>query len=73
MFDQILVEKGVVSHPKTKEILAKFSNPTIKEIDDYSKIFGRVYKPHYLKETNLNLFLAKKKGKLVKKLSLIHI
>ncbi len=67
MFDQILVEKNIAQHPKTKEILAKFANPNIKEIEDYSKIFGRVYKPHHLKYKSMNLFLAQKKGQLVKK------
>lgn len=66
MFKTIFVETGVKDLPKTGEILARFKNSKVEYIDNYEQIWGRVKKPYLHKRTDLNLFLARKKGQLVK-------
>jgi spore photoproduct lyase len=65
-FEHIFVEKDVFDHPRTKTLLSKLSSPTVTEIDRYDDIFGRARKPYLHKRTNLNAFIAKKRGTLIK-------
>jgi len=67
MFDQVLVEKDLASHPQVEKILARFKNVPMLWIDRYDEYWGKFKKPYLHKRTNLNLFLANKRGQLVKK------
>jgi spore photoproduct lyase len=66
MFEIIYIEKQLLDHPRVLDILKKYPNSEIKEIDKVEDVFGRVKKPYLQKRTNLNLFLGEKKGQLVK-------
>jgi len=67
MFDQILVEKDLASHPQVEKILSRLKNVPVLWIDRYDDYWGKYKKPYLHKRSNLNLFLANKKGQLVKK------
>lgn len=66
MFEKIFVEKQIRTHPKTLEIIQRFPQSEIREIEKVEDVFGKVKKPYLQKRTNLNLFLGEKKGQLVK-------
>jgi spore photoproduct lyase len=66
MFSRIFVEKSVGHLPQIAIIKERFSNTPVTEIDAIEDIFGRVKKPYLQKRSNLQLFLGKKKGTLVK-------
>lgn len=66
MFDTIFVEEDIKQTPKVEEILLRFKASKVKTIPRYDDVWGRVKKPYLHKRTNLNLFLARKKGQLVK-------
>lgn len=66
MFNKIFIEKGQEESIVTKNVLNKHPNIPIKYIDKIEDIWGRVKKPYLQKRTNLNLFIGKKKGQLVK-------
>lgn len=66
MFEVIYIESHLINHPRVLEILKKFPQSEIKEINKVEDVFGRVKKPYLQKRTNLNLFLGEKKGQLVK-------
>ena len=66
MFSRIFVEKSVGHLPQITVIKERFSNTPVTEIDAIEDIFGRVKKPYLQKRSNLQLFLGKKKGTLVK-------
>lgn len=66
MFSRILVEKDIFSLERTQEILKKFSHLPIVEIDRVDDIFGKVKKPYLQKRDDLQLFLGKKRGTLIK-------
>ncbi|MBT7609715.1 MAG: hypothetical protein HN576_08155 [Bacteriovoracaceae bacterium] len=66
MFNRVFVEEDILNLPRTKKILEHFKNvdhEIIHRIDDY---FGRVKKPYLQKRDNLNLYIGKKRGQLVK-------
>ncbi len=66
MFSRILVEKSVKESPIVHGILERFKHVPYQEIENIDDIFGRVKKPYLQKRDNLQLFLGKKKGQLVK-------
>ncbi|EQC51741.1 spore photoproduct lyase family protein [Bacteriovorax sp. DB6_IX] len=66
MFNKILIEKGLQDNPYAKNILKHFKKTPLSEIDDYTDFFGPIKKPYLQKRDNLNLFLASKKGALLK-------
>lgn len=66
MFSRILIEKSVRESSVTQGILNRFKNVPHQEIDNIEDVFGRVKKPYLQKRDNLQLFLGKKKGSLVK-------
>lgn len=66
MFSRILIEKEFLSHPVTNKILQRFKNVPTKEISNINDIFGRVKKPYLQKRNNLQLFLGKKRGQIIK-------
>ncbi len=70
LFNQIFIENDLRDDKETADILSKI--PAIKSkkityINRYDEIFGKVKKPYLEKRSNLNLFIAHKKGALVKK------
>lgn len=66
MFKKVLIEKSIENHPQTKKILSSIKNSNIQLIENYRDYFEKVKKPYLQKRNNLILYLAKKKGHLVK-------
>ena len=70
MFERIYIEKALLENEqqqkKIQNILARFPNLPIFTIESYRDVFGKFYKPYLAKRVNLWLFLAEKKGQLVK-------
>lgn len=66
MFENIFIENSLKDHPRVESILSRFKNSNVKYLEQYDNVWGRVKKPYLAKRTNLNLFLANKKGQLVK-------
>jgi spore photoproduct lyase len=67
MFKEILIEKDLRDHPRVNDILLKFTKSTILWIDRYDDYWGKFKKPYLHKRDSLKLYLANKKGNLVKK------
>jgi len=67
MFSQIFVEKELSSHPQVEIILKKLNSLPVHWIDRYDDYWGKFKKPYLHKRDSLSLFLANKKGQLVKK------
>jgi spore photoproduct lyase len=67
MFSQIFVEKDLSSHPQVEFILKKLNSLPVHWIDRYDDYWGKFKKPYLHKRDSLSLFLANKKGQLVKK------
>ncbi len=65
MFNNIFIEKDIADHPQTLKILEKVKG-NIQYLDRYDNVWGKVKKPYLQKRDNLNLFIAEKKGELVK-------
>lgn len=66
MFDKIYVEKELTHSPITENILKRFKSSEVVIIDNYEEVFQKVKKPYLQKRETLNLFVAQKKGALVK-------
>lgn len=65
-FQKIFVEEQVRQHPQTLGVLKTFPNVPVSYIRKIEDIFGRVKKPYLQKRRNLNLFIGRKEGQLVK-------
>ncbi len=69
-FSKLLIEKGVTKNTHGQKIVENFkkmfSVENIFEIENYEDIFQSFYKPYLEKRNNLNIFLAQKKGQLLK-------
>lgn len=65
-FNKVFIESAVLSSPRVEQILAKIEWQERIEITALDEVFGRVRKPYFQKRDNLNLFIAQKKGQLVK-------
>lgn len=66
MFEEILVEKQLASHPRTEKILQAHPDAETIWIDRYERVFGQVKKPYLQKRESLRLIVAEKRGELVK-------
>ena len=66
MFSKIYVEQDIQDCEYTKRILNFFKNVPTEKIEKYSEIFNKYKKPYLQKRNNLNLFVAKKQGSLLK-------
>ena len=66
MFNKIFIEREVSKNEIVKRVLNRFKGATTVEIDNYDDIFSKYKKPYLDKRTNLNLFLARKRGALIK-------
>ena len=65
MWNEVYVEKDIESHPRVASILSKVNKSPLL-LDRYDDIWGRSKKPYLHKRDSLNLFLAQKKGQLLK-------
>lgn len=65
MWNEIYVEREIHETPRVQNILRRFKKDPIL-LDSYDEIWGRSKKPYLHKRDSLNLFLARKKGQLVK-------
>ncbi|MBD64399.1 MAG: hypothetical protein CME62_04285 [Halobacteriovoraceae bacterium] len=66
MFDKVYIEKRLKDHPRTLSILEKIKCQSTYYISRYDEVWGKVKKPYLQKRESLNLFIAEKKGELVK-------
>ncbi len=64
-FSHIYVEKPVREHVRTQEILAKFPDAEVIEIDHYKDVFCRSRQSYRLQHRTQNLILAAKQGTLL--------
>jgi len=66
MFKQIYIERDIKNSSYAQNILKKFPKIPVIEINSYDEVWGKFKKPYLQKRTNLNLFIARKKGQIVK-------
>lgn len=66
LFEKVFVENSVQSLPITQNILHRLKVNHAHPIEKYDDVFGKVKKPYIQKRQSLNLFIARKKGQLVK-------
>lgn len=66
MFKRIFIEEDILTHDRTQFILKKLRFPEYKIIDRYDHIWGKVNKPYLQKRDRLSLFIASKRGKVLK-------
>lgn len=66
LFEKVFVEKNVKENLYTLKILEALKYPEITLIEKIEDIFEKVRKPYLQKTTNLNLFIGRKEGQLVK-------
>ncbi|KAA3600409.1 MAG: hypothetical protein DWQ06_09190 [Calditrichaeota bacterium] len=66
LFEKVFVEKQVKENLYTLKILEALKNPETILIDKIENIFEKVKKPYLQKRTNLNLFIGRKEGQLIK-------
>jgi spore photoproduct lyase len=68
IFEKVFLEKHLKDHPRVNSILTNLnvSNADVHLLDRYDDVFQKVRKPYLHKRESLNLFLAQKKGSLVK-------
>ncbi len=64
-FSHIYVEKFVLNHFRTQEILAKFPSAKVVEISHYKDVFCRSRQSYILQHHSQNLILAAKQGTLL--------
>lgn len=69
-FSKLYIEKEIQQDAHGEYIIQNFkklfASENIFVIDNYQDIFQKFYKPYLEKRSNLNIFLAKKKGQLLK-------
>jgi len=67
MFNKIFVEQELRNNKNVLQIISKLKKEIpVHYIEKYTDVFEKVKKPYLQKQNNLNLFLASKKGELVK-------
>lgn len=67
MFDTIYIERQISKHPRTLEVLARFPNATVVDIERYGEIFNRRAQNFRLQKSNPGLIIAQKHGQRVLK------
>lgn len=63
---RIIVEKEILSLPYTQAILNKLKNRSVITIDRYENWFNQIHKPYLAKRQHLQLYIAQKRGTLLK-------
>ena len=66
MFNKVFIEEDIAHHPQTQKILSRLKMKSTHTIHRYDHIWGRVKKPYLQKRDECNIFIAKKRGQLVK-------
>ncbi|MEL6821384.1 MAG: hypothetical protein AAFP70_06475, partial [Calditrichota bacterium] len=66
MFECLFLEEQVKDNKYAMRILEAFPDVPVRDIRKVEDVFGRVKKPYLQKRTNLNLFIGRKEGNLVK-------
>jgi len=66
MINSIFLENSLTNNPFAQNILKNFKHINPILIDNYQDYWGRVKKPYLQKRDDLSLFIAQKKGQLVK-------
>jgi spore photoproduct lyase len=67
LINKIFLESELTNNPHAQKILSHFKQCEVQTIDNYQDYWGRVKKPYLEKRENLNLFIAQKKGQLIKR------
>lgn len=65
MWNKVYVEEALLDHPRTQKILVKTGRDPIA-LKRYDEIWGQSKKPYLHKRDSLNLFIAQKRGQLLK-------
>jgi spore photoproduct lyase len=66
MFHQVFLEKSLKTNPRVEILLSKIKFKQLIEIEEYGKYFAQSKKPYLQKRQDLNLYIANKKGQLLK-------
>lgn len=66
MIHNIFVENEIANSDKVKQICDFFPTASVQTLKRYDEVWGQFKKPYLNKRDQLNLFLAHKKGQLVK-------
>ena len=66
MFHKVFIEEEIAQHHRTKKILSQIKPNHIEYIERYNQVWGKVKRPYLQKRQDLNLFIAQKRGNLVK-------
>jgi spore photoproduct lyase len=66
MFERIFIEHEMLEDPKAQAFLAFFPKTPVFTIDRIDEVFNRVKKPYLQKRSNLQAFLGRNRGNLVK-------
>lgn len=64
-FTHIYVEEEILNHPRTRQILNRFSNAQIISITHYKDVFNRTHQSFIHQKNSPNLIIAKKHGELI--------
>ena len=67
MFHKIFVEEDIQHQKRTRSIIKHYPKADVQVIDLLENYFGRVKKPYLQKRDSLNLYVAQKRGALIKK------
>lgn len=65
LFSHLYIEKGVLEHPQTQMIRAKFSDSHVIVIDHYKEVFNRPAQSFAAQSNAKKLILARKEGKFL--------
>ncbi len=66
MFSRLLIERDIFEGPVSVRLRERFAGVPVKIIENAEDIFNRAKKPYLQKRDNLQLFIAKKRGTMVK-------
>ena len=66
MFHKVFIEKSVLSTAQAENILSKVKFKELIEIEEYGDFFAQSKRPYLQKREDLNLYIGKKKGQLIK-------
>jgi spore photoproduct lyase len=67
LINKIFLEVALTDNVYAQKILSHFKQCEVTSIENYQEYWGRVKKPYLEKRENLNLFIAQKKGQLIKR------
>jgi len=65
LFSHLYIEKGILDHPQTRMIRAKFSDSQVIVIEHYKEVFNRSAQSFAAQSSAKKLILARKEGKFL--------